>query len=94
MDMEKRSLFIGYFIVSRFISSFVGHRLRKTPLSVLAYESTQDLVDFCQILYCGGVPKFSGTLKRRLKSVKNDTTLRSTRLCAHLEHKFLYSCQS
>jgi hypothetical protein len=80
--------------VYRCICSFVGHLLRKTPLSVHAHERTRDLADFCQILYCGGVSELSGAFQHRLKSVKNDSTLRSTHLCAHLEHKFLYSCQS
>ena len=105
------------------VCSFVGHLLRKTLLPVHARDSTRNLADFCQILYCGGVPKLSGTFQHWLKSVKNDITLRLTlilltwriwwannaskwqmgfnlafkvltRLCAHLEHKLLHSCQS
>jgi hypothetical protein len=57
MDMEKRSLFC----------QFVGVQLSRPPVqknpSVHAHESTRDLADFCQILYCGGVPKLNGTFQ-------------------------------
>jgi hypothetical protein len=55
--------------VCRCVCSFVGHLLKKNPLSVHAHDSTQDLADFCQILYCGVVPKVSGTFQHWLKSV-------------------------
>jgi len=81
-------------LVYRCIFCFVGLLLRKTPLSVRAHESARGLAVFCQILYCGGVPNLSGTFQHWLKSIKNDTMLRLTCLCAHLERKFLHSCQS
>ena len=84
-----------YFVSLQVYLQLFRPPVKENPsLSFRARESTRDLADFCQILYCGGVPKLSGTFQHWLKSVKNDTTLRLTCFCAHLERKFVHSCQS